>query len=287
MAFTKLVNFVKDFFSKMFDTKKKLMARITSLEVKVKGIKGTPSKDKVKGAGIGKVFGSEAASTIPEILKGDSVKENLAKVSSHIGVVGDLAKGVESQASFDAITANPYSGLQDATGSAPEGMKWVVLLNVGTTDIIALDTKEKQTGKAAYKMYAAFQIKSAKSTKVSESDTELAALTTSDMNGYLLGSRKIVANLMNESGSIKTLKSGLDLAIVAINRVIAMGDKNDDNIGDRGTVARSAVTAVANSTIKGVVSIESEALRGVQAVLTYVERSISNFSEEAKKDEKK
>jgi phage-related protein len=39
-AFKKLVNYVKDFFSKLFDANKKMLSRIIALRVKAKSIKG-------------------------------------------------------------------------------------------------------------------------------------------------------------------------------------------------------------------------------------------------------
>ena len=286
MAFKKLVNFVKDFFGKMFDTKKKMLARITALEVKVKGLKGTPSKDKVSGKGVGKQFGS-SADTVISITLARIAKENGAQdIIDTLAGIGYLTKGVESQQAFDAFKLSAGTG-ESASGNAPEGMKWAFVDTYGTSDLVFLTLKVDQSGKAAYKAVASTQFKMVKSTKVQESDSELPALDAGKMKTFLSESRAAVQTLMQGKVNEKSMSVGLDKAIADIDRVVAMASKEDESIGDRATVVRSAVTATGNNVVKAAALIQSNALRCVQATLTYVERSISNFSEEAKTDEKK
>lgn len=282
-AFVKLVNFVKDFFGKLMDTKKKVMARITSLEVKVKSLKGKPAKDKVSGKGVGSVFGANAETTISGTLESIKKDQSADFVKEMLNNIGPMTIGVGNQQNYDAFNITPKSG-ESVSGSAPEDMKWTFVETFGTSDLVCLYTKEKQTGKAAYKAVAAAKFKMVKSTKVSESDSELAALEAPRMNSLLKEAREALTTLMNGKITEQTMNVALDKAIADINRVVALASKEDETIGDRAAVVRSAVTSSGSNAISAAALIQSNGLRCVQATLTYVERSISNFSEEAKKD---
>ena len=75
------------------------------------------------------------------------------------------------------------------------------------------------------------------------------------------------------------------MAVAEINKLASGGSKDDKEMGNRSTVARSAVTALGNAPIKGLTLVGSETTRVCQAYLTYVERSVGTFSE-GKKDKK-
>jgi hypothetical protein len=286
MAFQKLVNFVKDFFGKLFDTKKKVLARIAALEVKAKALKGTAKTGTVKGTGIGKVFGKDADKKITEFLSSKEVSEAGVKSAELLTLIEDFTKGVESEAAFNAVTASPEIGT-DFAGAAPEGMKWVHIASFGTSDMISLSTKEKKAGKDAFKAYAASQIKIVKSAMTPEAADDLPTLTGEQMKKFLVEARSIVQATMNGKASEASIKTELSKAVAGIDRVIALAGKEDKSVGDRGTIARSAVTATGNTAIKGLALTNSETLRAVQAVLTYVERSAANYGEEKKPAEAK
>ncbi len=250
------------------------------------GFKGNSSKDKVSGKGVGNQFGANADSVISLTLSGIAKENGAAEIISSLESITAMTKGVESQQAFDAFKVSAGTG-ESASGNAPEGMKWTFVDTFGTSDLVSLEPKEAQTGKAAYKAVASIQFKMVKSTKVSESDSELPALDAAKMKTFLAESRAAVQTLMQGKVNEKTLSVGLDKVIADIDRVIAMASKEDEGVSNRATVVRSAVTAAGNNTIKSAAMCQTNSMRCVQATLTYVERSISNYSEEAKKDEKK
>jgi hypothetical protein len=107
------------------------------------------------------------------------------------------------------------------------------------------------------------------------------------MKKFLVEARSIVQATMNGKASEASIETELSKAVAGIDRVIALAGKEDKSVGDRGTIARSAVTATGNTAIKGLALTNSETLRAVQAVLTYVERSAANYGEEKKPAEAK
>lgn len=282
LAFTKMINFVKDFFAKLLDTKKKALARITALEVKVKGLTGSAKTEKVKGSGIGSFFGANADKEIEQYLSSDEVTQAVNAEYEHLANIGNFIKGVESQEAFDSLSISPMEGGSISGGSAPEGMKWVGLARFGTKVLMALTVKDKQTGKAAYKAYAASKYNLADSVLVKKSDAELPTLDVATMSKYLKESRAVVEKVMNGKTSEAALKTSLDKAIAGINQAIALAGKEDKSVDERGNMARSAVSASGSAAIKALVLTNSETIRAVQAVLTYVERSVGNYAEEKK-----
>lgn len=284
-AFIKLVNYVKDFFGRLTDGKKKTLARITSMEVKLRAVKGTPKEKKVKGSGIGKVFGADAAKGISEVLDVKNIQMATTAATEALSHIDLMVKAVETQASYEGFSLAAEDG-KEVSQSAPEGMKWIVVENFGTEDLVWLVPKEALKGKEAFDKIAQSKAKMVKAAGTSESDSELDALDKAEMEKYLKLAREVIQALMSEALNEKKITVGLDKAIAGINRAIALGDKNDDGIDKRGAVIRGAVTAKGNLGVATATFSNTGVLRAVQATLTYVERSLDNFSEETSKDKK-
>lgn len=282
MAFQKLVNYVKDFFAKLFDANQKMLGRVNALRAKVKGIKGT-STGKVKASGIKGVIAGDA---LKDARKGAGVGQIAAAAKTLSGEANDIAaaiKGVESDAAFKAYSFAP-TGKGAAKAQAPDGMQWTAVYTVGVSTVAILEPKKAEKGEAAYKAAAKASAKVLKAD--AKGDGELVALDAAGMNSVLDGVEAAVKELIGQKATLAAAQGALEKAVAEINKLASGGDKEDKEMGNRSTVARSAVTAVGNAAIKGLTLMGSETTRVCQAYLTYVERSVGTFSEGAK-DKKK
>jgi hypothetical protein len=276
MAFQKLVNYVKDFFGKLFDANQKMLGRVNSLRAKVREAKGT-SSGKVKASGIKGVIAGDA---LKDARKGAGVGQIAAAAKTLSGDANDIQaaiKGVESDGSFKAFTFSP-SGKGAAKAQAPDGMQWTALYNVGTATVASLEPKGAKKGEEAYKAAAKSSVKVLKA-EAKGADGDLAALDVAGMNSVLDGVEAAVKELIGQKATIAAAQGSLEKAVAEINKLASGGDKEDKELGNRSTVARSAVTAMGNAAIKGLTLMGSETARVCQAYLTYVERSVGTFSE--------
>ena len=280
-AFKKLINYVKDFFAKLFDANKKMLARIISLRVKAKSIKGV-AKDKIKGSGIVNVLGAN-----PNQMKlgGVSVSDGMKQAEKILELTESFVEGVSSQASFEKANLAGFGGGADAKASAPDKMAWKVIFEVAGNKIIHCIPKESPKGKEAYEMAAKYSVKTEKSE--SKSDGEIEVLTSQQITEMLNGTEVIVKQLIDQKQSIAKVQAEMDKTINTINSISSQSSKEDENAGQRSVQARSAVTSLGNGGIKVITMVGSETTRSCQAMLTYVERSISAYSEDNKKEEKK
>lgn len=279
MAFQKLVNYVKDFFSKLFDANQKMLGRVNSLRAKVKSVKGT-SSGKIKASGIKGVIAGDA---LEDARKGAGVGQiaTAAKtLSGEANQISSAIKGVESDASYKAFTFSP-SGKGAAKSQAPDGMQWTAIYTVGTSTVAVLEPKGAKKGDEAYKAAAKSSAKVIKAEGKS-ADGELAALDVGGMNSVLDGVEAAVRELIGQKATIAAAQGALEKSVADINKLASGGDKEDKELGNRSTTARSAVTAMGNAAIKGLTLMGSETARVCQAYLTYVERSVGTFSEGAK-----
>lgn len=279
-AFKKLVNYVKDFFSKLFDANKKMLSRIIALRVKAKSIKGV-AKDKIKGSGIVNVLGANPNQIR---LGGVSVADGMKQAEKTLELTQSFVDGVNNQASFEKASLSNFGSGADAKASAPDKMTWKVIFELAGNKIIHCVPKESPKGKEAYELAAKYSVKTEKGD--SKSDGEIEVLTTQQITEMLNTTEAIVKQLMDQKQSIAKVQSEMDKTINTINSIAAQASKEDDDVGKRSVQARSAVTALGNGGIKVITMVGSETTRSCQAMLTYVERSIDAYSEDNDKDKK-
>ncbi len=279
LAFKKLVNYVKDFFAKLFDANSKMLGRVNALRVKAKAIKGTAG-EKISGSGITNVIGGATAAEVKKGIDsanyGDAVKAALDDAENLSGFIA----GVADKAAFDKAGWAAAGG-SPTNVAAPDGMGWFVLTSFGATDIVYLAPKAAQSGEAAYTAAAKYSVKTNKHSVKGEG--EVAPLTQAEINEVLGKVEAKVRELMAAKQTIAQIQGKLDSAIADINKAVsgAGNEGEGEGAGNRSTKARSAVTAVANGSIKAVTLVGSEFTRGLQACLTLVERSIAAYSEKA------
>lgn len=278
MAFKKLVNYVKDFFAKLFDANAKMLSRVTSLRAKVAAVKGNPGKN-VPASGIKGVVNSADLKNAKQGAGVGQISAAAKGMSELANEIPAAVKGVESDAAFNAYSYSP-TGKPAAKAQAPDGMQWTALMTVGTATVALLEPKAAKKGKEAY---AAAQKASAKVFKAeAKGDGNLPVLDVASMKAVLDGVEESVKELMNQKSTIATAQSNLDKAVAEINKIASGGDKEDKELSNRSTTVRGAVTSMANATIKGLTLTGSEVARVCQGYLTYVERSAASYSESAK-----
>lgn len=281
-AFKKLVNYVKDFFSKLFDTNKKMLGRVISLRAKLKAVKGTP-KEKISGSGITNVIDEKAASSLQTVKIGESI----SIATSLLAGASTFVDGVESQAKFEGAKVDFLKGLgsADAKASAPDKMVWKVVMEFAGNKVIHCVPKESASGKDAYEMASKYSVKTEKVEK--SGGGEIDTLKADQMGTLLTAIEATVKQLMDQKTEVNKVQSTVDKIIHQIQSLGASGDKNDEDIGNRSTKARSAVSAIGNGSIKLITTVGAEVTRTCQAYLTYIDRSIGSYSEDSKEGEKK
>ena len=280
-AFKKLVNYVKDFFAKLFDANKKMLARIIALREKAKKVKGTP-KEKISGSGITNVFDEKNLTNLNTFKIGESIS-----ASNHIlANASDFVKGVESQSAYDSVKADFFKQLNgaDAKASAPDKMAWKVVYEFAGNKIIHCVPKESVSGKEAYELVAKYSVKTEKVDR--SGGGEIESLKVDKIDNLLKVVETTVKQLMDEKTAISRVQTTVDKIIHDINSLASKGSKEDENLGERSTKARSAVTSLGNGGIKLITSVGAEVTRTCQAMLTYIDRSLSSYSEDNNKDKK-
>lgn len=281
-AFTKLVNYVKDFFNKLFDANKKMLGRVIALRAKAKKVKGTP-KEKISGSGITNVIDEKNIGSLQTVKIGESVSAATAVLFG----AGNFVAGVESQSNFDGVKVDFLSKLSggDAKASAPEKMVWKVVFEFAGNKIIHCVPKESVSGKDAYELAAKYSVKTEKVEKTGGGEIDVLKV---DQVGSLLNAiETTVKSLMDQKTEVTKVQSSVDKIIHQIKSLGSSGSSDDTEISNRSSKARSAVSALGNGSIKLITTVGSEVTRSCQAYLTYVDRSLSSYSEDNKKDEKK
>ena len=277
MAFKKLVNYVKDFFAKLFDANAKMLARVNTLRAKTKSLKGVAA-EKISGSGISNVL----SDLTPAGLAKANVKEAADTALYMVGDLGDYIAAAGDDAKFTSIS---YSSerIEAAKTSAPEGLVWDIVYEISGNKIIQLVPKTAVKGSAAFDAAAKYSVNVEKGDK--KESGEIAALDQTAIGKTLDAVEAKVRELMNNKAVIASVQVKLDGAIADIAKVVSQVSGEDKEAGSRSTKARSAVTAFSNGAIKLITYTGSETTRVCQAYLTYAERSIGSFGE--KKEEKK
>ena len=285
VAFQKLVDFVKNFFAKIFDANRKLLARINALQKKVSATKTEPG-GKVNAAGV--IKDTEATD------KGAAVKVLVATPSEMKAMVDaskDIAQGMvgfkeitnllnnKSDVGLDALNIKSvqesfkkYSFLaRDAEGTI--GKKF----EVSTTGDNNPDTKAPE-----FK----FEMKN----PFSSEGKELDALQLNQCKQVLSACEDIVHSNMQLKPVIATLESSMKTTIEAAKKVAETADTKDEsnsNVAERSRIAQRLITSVGNSAIKAVTFTGKAAMNTAKVGIDYVERSLaaSGKSGEATGDE--
>jgi hypothetical protein len=281
-AFKKLVNYVKDFFSKMFDANKKMLSRVITLRDKLKSIKGT-AKEKISGSGITSVIDEKNI----DAFNVGTISESVKMANNILNNTTDLVGGVKSKSEFESakLVIAAYSDGPDAKASAPDKMVWKVIFEFAGNKVIHCVPKERVSGKDAYEFGAKYSVKTEKVDKSGGGDID--TLKEDQIKKVLDGVETTVKALMEQKSTVAAIQSSMDKVIHSIQSLASSGSKDDEDIGNRSTKARSAVTAIGNGSIKIVTLVGSEVTRSCQAMLTYAERSIGAYSEDNKEDNKK
>lgn len=279
-AFKKLVNYVKDFFAKLFDANKKMLARVNSLRAKAKDIKGT-AKEKISGSGISTVVTDLTVAG----LNAADIKHAADSAVHLTSYLNGIIEAVSSEEKFNSYTYEASSDISPAKAQAPEGMVWDIVYEIGGNKIIQLVSKESAKGADGLEKEAKYSVKTEKGDK--KEAGEIAPLSVAEIGNFLSAIESKVNELMQNKTVISGVQVKLEQAVAKISSIASQASADDKNVGNRSTKARSAATAVANGATKLVTSVAAETTRVCQAYLTYVDRSISAYSESNEKEASK
>ena len=272
VAFQKMVDFVKNFFAKIFDANRKLLARINGLEKKINGTKQEPG-GKVNAAGaIKDTEATDKAGALKVLLATPGEMKAMVDASKDIaqGMTGfkeitNLLNG-KSDVGMDALNIKgvqesfkKYSFLaRDAEGTI--GKKF----EVATTGDNNPDTKAPE-----FK----FELKN----PFSSEGKELDALKLHECKQVLGACEDIVQSNMQLKPVVATLESSMKTTIEAAKKIAETADtkdENNSNVGERSRVAQRLITSIGNSAIKAVTFTGKTAMNTAKVGIDYVERSL-------------
>jgi len=285
-AFGKVMDWIKNFFRAIFDANEKLAQRADALEKRANATKGTAKEETMPAANVAK---AQVLAGVAGLAK--FVKDNDSKVS---GVLPKSIKEiVQSKEKFDAFKSEAVSapaGYRVGDEGAGEGMQWLVSDPMPGNAVFKLKVpKETTEGEAAFQaigqMTAALGVDGKADTA---KDEKVAVLSTAEVAKIATAARSLTkANL-----EARKVENGLEQQIKSLQAdarsAAALAPKEDES----GAAARSrmvgkAISAGINYQIKEVSVKVSYATNVAKAALDYAERSLAQYKEEKKTEEKK
>ena len=295
-AFGKVLDWIKNFFRAIFDANEKLAQRADTLEKRANATKGTAKEEKMPAANVAKALGVNGKFDKAQVLAGVAglakfVKDNDSKVSSVLPK--SIKEIVQSKEKFDAFKSEAVSapaGYRVGDEGAGEGMQWLVSDPMPGNAVFKLKVpKETTEGEAAFQaigqMTAALGVDGKADTA---KDEKVAVLSTAEVAKIAVAARSLTkANL-----EARKVENGLEQQIKSLQAdarsAAALAPKEDES----GAAARSrmvgkAISAGINYQIKEVSVKVSYATNVAKAALDYAERSLAQYKEEKKTEEKK
>ena len=272
VAFQKMIDFVKNFFAKIFDANRKLLARINVLTKKIAGTKQEPGGKVNAGGVIKDTEATDKAGALKVLVATPGEMKSMVDASNDIaqGMTGfkEITNLLNSK-SDEGMDALNIKGVQesfkkfsflarDAEGTI--GKKF----EVATTGDNNPDTKAPE-----FK----FELKN----PFSSEGKELDALKLHECKKVLDACENIVHSNMQLKPIVATLESSMKTTIEAAKKIAETVDTKDEdnsNVGERSRVAQRLITSIGNSAIKAVTFTGKTAMNTAKVGIDYVERSL-------------
>ena len=284
VAFQKMVDFVKNFFAKIFDANRKLLSRINSLEKQTRNLKLQPG-GKVKASG---VISQTDAKTKEEALK--AIEATPGEIEAMFGASGDIAEGMKEFPKIKELLAGggdlsnlSIKQLQDAHS------KFTMIARDKEGAIgkkFELATADKSLNPDLKVPEFKFEFKN----PFSSEGKELDALKTDEIQKVLKAAETIVKFNIGSKTLVSALEAGMKITIEAAKKVsegVDDKDENAKNITEGSRVAQRLITSTGNSAIKVVTFSAKTGMDVAKAAIDYVERSVKASGGEDVKEEKK
>lgn len=278
-AFQKIVDFVKNFFNKLFDGNRKMLARINALEKKTNAAKGETTGN-VKASGITKPVGMGTKDGIMDVL--GTTETELKALSSWVnGIIKGLANAAGT------VTINQSAGKDtsflDTSNAAIELYKEAAKAKSFSGDVIGprIEVKfaEKSIGDSARGAWTAlteFAMTIKEYIPFTEKP-EIEALTLAEVATALKNAEKIVQFNLGQKAAVAIFESGIKKAVESAKKVAetAPDGEGQSAIVEDSRIAQRAITATGNTAIKAFTFGGKVGTEIAKAGIDYAERSLA------------
>lgn len=298
-AFQKIIDFVKNFFGKMFDANKKLKARINALNQKNSSAKEDYT-GKVKASGISKAFGSSEKSGILEAAS--SAAEELGvlqhwgvKASAGLGKISeDLSRVLAIQRSGNDTTAlDEAKTIQDFYKEAVN-LKSVALNSkqiIGPRIEVQVEAN-KGAGKAAWEAISSFGATIKDNIPFTEKE-ELEALNRKEVSAILASADDIIDVNLSQKAVVADIEANVTKVINTAKKMQSMvpvDDKDAGTLANDSRIGQRAIQNAGNTIVKVVTAGGKIGMNCAKAAIDYAERSMNakgGSDDSSSKDDKK
>ncbi len=278
-AFQKIIDFVKNFFGKLFDGNRKLLARINALEKKAAASKGETTGS-VKASGITKPVGKGDKAGVLDIL-GSTEAELKALSGWTNGIIDKLATTAGSVSINQS--AGKDAGFLDNSKAAIDLYKEAAKVQSFNGKVIGprIDAKfaEKSIGDSARGAWEAlkdFAITIKENVPFTDKP-EIEALSVAEAGTALKAAEKIVQFNLSQKAAVAKFEAGIRKAVEAAKKTAetAPDGEGQSAIVEDSRIAQRAITATGNSAIKAFTFGGKIGTEIAKAGIDYAERSLA------------
>ena len=278
-AFQKIIDFVKNFFGKLFDGNRKLLARINALEKKATASKGETTGS-VKASGITKPVGKGDKAGVLDIL-GSTEAELKALSGWTNGIIDKLATTAGSVSINQS--AGKDAGFLDNSKAAIDLYKEAAKVQSFNGKVIGprIDAKfaEKSIGDSARGAWEAlkdFAITIKENVPFTDKP-EIEALSVAEAGTALKAAEKIVQFNLSQKAAVAKFEAGIRKAVEAAKKTAetAPDGEGQSAIVEDSRIAQRAITATGNSAIKAFTFGGKIGTEIAKAGIDYAERSLA------------
>lgn len=278
VAFQKMYDFVKNFFAKIFDANRKLMARINSLEKRLGGkdMKEPTGKVKLTG-GLSKIGIKDKSGAIAAI-KG--VTADIASIRKEAVTLLDHAKGDIPSVTKDITNGKDLESNVEVVKAQKDQEGFVHVFNGLKGPVSALVNAE-------YKPEAGISITFGGGKTDSN---EVDALTLADCRAVLASSEVIVQDNLNAKTELSRAEASLQSVIESFKKVSEISNEEGDKaqlISEKSRRVQRIYTNIGNSVITALTNSQKLSLEFAKSGTDYVERSLSSAGSDSKKNDQK
>ncbi len=277
-AFQKIIDFVKNFFGKLFDGNRKLLARINALEKKA-AAKGETTGN-VKASGITKPAGKGDKAGVLKVL--GSTEQELKKVA---GDTQKIIVGLGAMASSISINqgAGDDQGFLDKSKAAMDVYKEAAAFKSVGGEVIGprIDVKfaDKSIGDSARGAWEAlkdFGITIKENLPFTDKP-EIEALSKAEVATALKDAEKIVQYNLGQKAAVAAFENGMKKAIEAAKKIAETAPDGEGKaaVVEDSRIAQRAITATGNSAIKVFTFAGKVGTEIAKAGIDYAERSLA------------
>lgn len=287
-AFTKVVDWLKNFFRTLFDSSAKLSARATAVKNAVKGKGGAAAKEaEIAGGGfVKKLATAEGFDSGKAIAGVAGLAESLSFAVNVGGISYDWAKLVSDKGAFEGFATKTPGTAAKTSKKAPEGYVWVGASDLlGNKTILMLNPAEGKKGAEALQALRGVKVEAGDTNPKLELKAEkVPTLGLDDISKMADGVIAAAKSINTQQSLVGTLEGNLKNVINDANSIAKLADsKADEGIGARAKAVSGAVTADTNGRIKLITMVFGHAVSTAHAGLDYAEKSLKQY--EGKKEE--